>query len=338
MNGLRVVLRCERPSASEGAALHRPAWPGNAMNGVGVIGTGFMGVAHTEALRRLGLDVVGIVGSSPARARAKATVAPLPPVYDSVDALLADPAVGTVHVTSPNNLHAEHARAVIAAGKHVVCEKPLGVSSAETSELLARADAAGVVHAVCFNLRHYPQNQNAAALVAAGAGRRAAVRHRPVPPGLAAAGDGLELATRRRPSGHAARRRRHRVALARPDPLHHRARRRRGPRRPAHVRAGAQPSGRRRRVVRRRHRCRRRRARPRGRWRATTPPGCCCGTRTGCAARARSARCRRGAEHRRVGARPVRRARWPGRRRTPSGCGSATGAVPTRSSRRTPRS
>ncbi len=139
------------------------------MNGVGVIGTGFMGVAHTEALRRLGLDVVGIVGSSPARARAKATVAPLPPVYDSVDALLADPAVGTVHVTSPNNLHAEHARAVIAAGKHVVCEKPLGVSSAETSDLLARADAAGVVHAVCFNLRHYPQNQNAAALVAAGA-------------------------------------------------------------------------------------------------------------------------------------------------------------------------
>jgi predicted dehydrogenase len=139
------------------------------MTGVGVIGTGFMGVAHTEALRRLGLDVVGIVGSTPARARAKAAMAPLPPVVDSVEELLADPAVAVVHVTSPNHLHAEHARTAIAAGKHVVCEKPLGVSSAESAELLARAEAAGVVHAVCFNIRYYVQNQNAAALVAAGA-------------------------------------------------------------------------------------------------------------------------------------------------------------------------
>ncbi len=97
--------------------------------GVGVIGTGFMGVAHTEALRRLGLDVVGIVGSSPERAKAKAATSPLPPVVPSVEDLLADPRVDVVHVTSPNHLHADHVRAVIAAGKHVVCEKPLGVSS-----------------------------------------------------------------------------------------------------------------------------------------------------------------------------------------------------------------
>jgi predicted dehydrogenase len=137
--------------------------------GVGVIGTGFMGAAHTEAVRRLGLDVVGVVGSTPARAQAKAAVRLLGPVVDSVAALLADPAVDVVHVTSPNHLHAEHARAAIAAGKHVVCEKPLGVSSEETADLLARADMAGVVHAVCFNLRHYPQNQYAAALVGAAA-------------------------------------------------------------------------------------------------------------------------------------------------------------------------
>jgi predicted dehydrogenase len=134
-----------------------------------VIGTGFMGVAHTEALRRLGLDVAGIVGSSPERARAKAAVAALPPVFDSVEELLADSTVDVVHVTSPNHLHAEHVRAALAAGKHVVCEKPLGVSVAETAELVARAEAAAVVNAVCFNLRFYPQNQNAAALVAAGA-------------------------------------------------------------------------------------------------------------------------------------------------------------------------
>ncbi len=139
------------------------------MRGVGVIGTGFMGVAHTEALRRLGLDVVGIVGSSPARARAKAATAPLPPVVDSVEELVSDPSVDAVHVTSPNHLHADHVRAVLGAGKHVVCEKPLGVSVAETAELVAHAEEAGVVNAVCFNLRFYPQNQNASALVAAGA-------------------------------------------------------------------------------------------------------------------------------------------------------------------------
>ena len=138
------------------------------MTGVGVIGTGFMGVAHSEALRRLGLDVVGIVGSTPARARAKAATAPLPPVVDTVEELLADPAVTAVHVTSPNHLHAEHVRAALDAGKHVVCEKPLGVSAAETADLLARGEAAGVVHAVCFNIRYYAQNQNAAAVVAAG--------------------------------------------------------------------------------------------------------------------------------------------------------------------------
>ena len=82
---------------------------------------------------------------------------------------MSDPAVQVVHVTSPNHVHAEHVRAVLRAGKHVVCEKPLGTSSTETGELVAMAADAGVVNAVCFNLRYYPQNQNAAALVATGA-------------------------------------------------------------------------------------------------------------------------------------------------------------------------
>jgi predicted dehydrogenase len=135
----------------------------------GIIGTGFMGVAHTEALRRLGVDVVGVAGSSPERARAKAANSLLPPVYDTVEALLADPAVTVVHVTSPNHVHASQVRAALDAGKHVVCEKPLAVSAAESAELVERAAAAEVVNAVCFNLRFYPQNQNAAALVATGA-------------------------------------------------------------------------------------------------------------------------------------------------------------------------
>jgi predicted dehydrogenase len=127
-----------------------------------------MAAVHTEALRRIGVEVVGMVGSSPERARDKQSRL-LPPAFDSLDELLAVPGVDTVHVTSPNDVHAEQALAAIQAGKHVVCEKPLGVDAAETAALVAAAADAGVVNAVCFNLRHYPLNQHAAALVSSGA-------------------------------------------------------------------------------------------------------------------------------------------------------------------------
>jgi predicted dehydrogenase len=127
-----------------------------------------MAAVHTEALRRIGVEVVGMVGSSPERTRAKANPL-LPPAFDSLDELLAVPDLAAVHITSPNDVHASQAVAAIAAGKHVICEKPLGVASTETADLVARATEAGVVNAVCFNLRHYPHNQHAAALVSAGA-------------------------------------------------------------------------------------------------------------------------------------------------------------------------
>lgn len=134
----------------------------------GVIGVGFIGVAHVEALRRLGVDVVGVVGSSPDRARAKAEAANLPTVYDSVDALVGDPDIDVIHVASPNHVHAEQVRAILDAGKHVVCEKPLALTSQDTADLLARADASGLVNAVCFNIRFYPNCHQAMAMVAAG--------------------------------------------------------------------------------------------------------------------------------------------------------------------------
>jgi predicted dehydrogenase len=133
----------------------------------GIVGTGWMAAVHTEALRRLGIEVVGMVGSSPERARAKANPL-LPPPCDSIDELLAIPDLAAIHITSPNDVHADQAKAALAAGLHVVCEKPLGVDSAETAELVELAAEAGVVNAVCFNLRHYPLNQHAAAAVAAG--------------------------------------------------------------------------------------------------------------------------------------------------------------------------
>ncbi|MDF2732598.1 MAG: oxidoreductase domain protein, partial [Desertimonas sp.] len=132
-----------------------------------IVGTGWMAAVHTEALRRIGVEVVGMVGSSPERTRGKANPL-LPQPYDSLDELLAVDALDSVHITSPNDVHAEQARAALAAGKHVVCEKPLGVDSSETAELVGLAAEAGVVNAVCFNARFYPLNQHAAALVRAG--------------------------------------------------------------------------------------------------------------------------------------------------------------------------
>lgn len=135
----------------------------------GVVGVGFIGVAHVEALRRLGVEVVGVVGSSPERARHKATRTDLPPVVESYEALLADDTVDVVHVTTPNHLHAEQVLAALDAGKHVVCEKPLALTSAETAILLARARAAGRVHAVCFNVRSYPLARQMQVMVRDGA-------------------------------------------------------------------------------------------------------------------------------------------------------------------------
>ena len=68
-----------------------------------VVGTGFVGAVHVDALRRLGVEVAGVVGSSPERARMKG----LAPVYDSLAAALADGAVDVVHLATPNHLHAE---------------------------------------------------------------------------------------------------------------------------------------------------------------------------------------------------------------------------------------
>jgi predicted dehydrogenase len=134
-----------------------------------VVGVGFIGVAHVEALRRLGVDVVGVVGSDPGRAARKAASASLPRVYESLEALLADPAVDVVHIATPNHLHAPQVRAVLDAGKHVVCEKPLALTAADARDLVARAAAAGKVHAVCFNLRFYPLCHQARVLVRDGA-------------------------------------------------------------------------------------------------------------------------------------------------------------------------
>src|SRR5919202_3736171 len=134
-----------------------------------VVGTGFVGIVHVEALRRLGVEVVGVVGSSPERARAKAALVPLPEPYESFEAMLADEGVDVVHLTTPNHLHYPQVKAALEAGKHVVCEKPLALDAAQSAELLELAERSGLVHCTNFNIRFYPQAQQARALVADGA-------------------------------------------------------------------------------------------------------------------------------------------------------------------------
>ncbi len=136
--------------------------------GAAVVGTGFIGVVHVEALRRLGVQVHGVVGSTHDRATTRAREMRLPQAYESFGAMLADPRVDVVHITSPNHLHHEHAKAALAAGKHVVCEKPLAMTPAESADLLDAADRSGMVHAVNFNLRFYPVNQHVHGMIAAG--------------------------------------------------------------------------------------------------------------------------------------------------------------------------
>jgi len=136
--------------------------------GAAVIGTGFIGTVHVEELRRIGVDVRGVLGSTPARGAARAAALNVPRAYASLDEILADPAVDVVHVTSPNHLHVPQASAILDAGKHVVCEKPLAMTAAESAGLVTRADGSGLVNAVNFNIRFYPLHQHMREVLAAG--------------------------------------------------------------------------------------------------------------------------------------------------------------------------
>ena len=137
--------------------------------GAAVIGSGFIGTVHVEALRRLGVDVRGLLGSSPERGAERARHVGVPTAYPSLEALLADASVDVVHVTSPNHAHFAQVERILAAGRHVVCEKPLAVTSEESAELAGLAAASGRIAAVNFNIRFYPLNQHAHRMVREGA-------------------------------------------------------------------------------------------------------------------------------------------------------------------------
>jgi predicted dehydrogenase len=133
-----------------------------------VVGTGFMGSTHTEALHRLDIDIAGILGSSPQKSRRAAQKLGIPKGYETYDDLLADEDVDVVHITTPNHLHFDQAKAALEAGKHVLCEKPLAITSEETRELVRLAEETGLAAGVNYNLRFYPLNIEARDIVRRG--------------------------------------------------------------------------------------------------------------------------------------------------------------------------
>ncbi len=136
---------------------------------MGLVGPGFVGAHHVDAVRRLGfVDIVAVAASSEASAKQKAETLHIPKAYGTFEQLVADPDVHVVHVATPNHLHGPVIRAALAKKKHVVSDKPLATTAAEARALAEAARAAGVVHAVTFNYRGNPLVQQARDMIAAG--------------------------------------------------------------------------------------------------------------------------------------------------------------------------
>ena len=140
---------------------------------VGIVGSGFIGPAHLEAIRRLGfVEVVALCDSSLEKAQKKARQLNIPHAYGDVASLLTHPGLQVVHNCTPNFLHAEVNRQILQAGKHVFSEKPLCMTVEEARELEQLAHSAGVVHGVSFVYRQFAMVQQAASMIREGSAGR----------------------------------------------------------------------------------------------------------------------------------------------------------------------
>ncbi|GGZ32834.1 dehydrogenase [Echinicola pacifica] len=121
-----------------------------------IVGTGFIGPAHLEALRRIpNIEVIALCEVNQELAEAKAELLGIPNAY-TFEEMLKQEEIDVVHICTPNFLHYSQSKAALEAGKHVVCEKPLATKIEEAEELVALAKEKGLVNAVHFNLRYYP--------------------------------------------------------------------------------------------------------------------------------------------------------------------------------------
>ncbi|VTU38281.1 1,5-anhydro-D-fructose reductase [Variovorax sp. PBL-H6] len=141
------------------------------VTGWGFIGASTVAREHMLAAVRAqpGHAVVAIASGDAARARAFAEENAIPRACDGVPALLADPAVQAVYISSTNEQHRDHALAAIAAGKHVLCEKPLATAVEDARRMVEAARRAGVLFATNHHLRNAATHRKVRELVEAGA-------------------------------------------------------------------------------------------------------------------------------------------------------------------------
>ena len=129
---------------------------------MGVFGTGFIGPAHVEAVRRLGyVKVVALAEQNDELAQQKAEALSIPQSTGNYTDILEDDSIQVIHVCAPNYLHYEMVKKALEAGKHVVCEKPLAMNSEQSGELVQLAARRGLQNAVNFNYRFYALVQEA---------------------------------------------------------------------------------------------------------------------------------------------------------------------------------
>ena len=153
-----------------------------------IAGTGFIGGVHARSARLAG-------GRDRRRRRLLAASAPQDAAaalgaeraFDSAEEMVRDPDVDVVHICTPNHLHLPLAEAALAAGKHVICEKPLALDGAGAQRLVDAASGSGLQAAVPFVYRYYPTVREARERVGSGRDRRPAPDARQLPAGLAAA-------------------------------------------------------------------------------------------------------------------------------------------------------
>jgi predicted dehydrogenase len=135
---------------------------------VAIAGTGFIGAVHARSARLAGARLVGVAASSPERGRRAATTLGAERAFDSAEEMVVSPDVDVVHICTPNHLHVPLAEAALAAGKHVICEKPIALDVVGAQDLAFLASESGRVAAVPFVYRYYPTVREARDRVRAG--------------------------------------------------------------------------------------------------------------------------------------------------------------------------
>ncbi len=139
------------------------------MLNVAVVGVGFIGEEHIEAIRRTNLGkVTALVGRSFKKTQEKASLFGINEVYDDINYVLENPKIQVVHICTPNLLHYSMVKKALEAGKHVVCEKPLTMTSEEAKELVTLSEQKNLVNAIHFNIRYYPLIRHAKEMIERG--------------------------------------------------------------------------------------------------------------------------------------------------------------------------